>query len=252
MVCEYYNKLTKTASLNLDVKDIYERIEKARVNARKEMVKTNKAHVLFAIHFYSPDGELDSVQIHQNACLSDDELDEIIKANPNAYFDVLHSGTCKKACEILTMRASQREIRPITLKEANAFVDSKHRHHKGTVGCKFAIGLYECNKLIGVAICGRPVSRHLDNGEICEINRLCTLGDSNACSQLYGACARIAQSMGYKKIITYILQSESGISLKASNFMCEGEAGGIHWTGIRNRGQDIPSEMKTRWVRILA
>lgn len=31
--------------------------------------------------------------------------------------------------------------------------------------------------------------------------------------------------MGYKKIITYILKSENGASLKASNFVCEGEAG---------------------------
>lgn len=35
---------------------------------------------------------------------------------------------------------------------------------------------------------------------------------------LYGACCRIAKAMGYKKIITYILQSETGTSLKASQF----------------------------------
>lgn len=57
--------------------------------------------------------------------------------------------------------------------------------------------------------------------------------------------------MGYKKIITYILQSESGSSLKASNFVCEGEAGGTHWTGKRNKGQNIPHEMKTRWCKEL-
>lgn len=57
--------------------------------------------------------------------------------------------------------------------------------------------------------------------------------------------------MGYKKIITYILESENGASLKASNFMCDGIAGGTHWTGIRDKGQDIPKEMKTRWSREL-
>lgn len=25
-----------------------------------------------------------------------------------------------------------------------------------------------------------------------------------------------------------------------------------HWTGKRNRGQEIPHEMKTRWFRLLA
>ena len=252
MICEYYNNMQKESSVELELREMFDRIEKARLCARKEMVSAEKEHVLFAIRAYTEDGEIERVQIYRNTHLSDEELDDVIKTHPGAMFDVLHSGTCKKACRELMERARQREIRPITLKEANAFVDKNHRHHGGTVGCKFAIGLYECGKLIGVAICGRPVSRHLDNGEICEINRLCTLGDRNACSQLYGACARIAGSMGYKKIITYILQSESGSSLKSSNFVCEGEAGGTHWTGERNKGQSIPHEMKTRWVRQLA
>ena len=251
MICEYYNNMSKVSSISLDKRDVFDRIEKARISARKEMASTNKKHVLFAIRLYSESGDMDCVQIHRNSCLSDEELDNVIKSYPNAYFDVLHSSTCKQACVELVERAKQREIRNINLKEANAFINIHHRHHNGTVGCKFAIGLYERNKLIGVAICGRPVSRHLDNGEICEINRLCTLGDNNACSQLYGACARIARAMGYKKIITYILKSESGASLKASNFICEGEAGGTHWTGVRNRGQVIPHEMKTRWVKRL-
>lgn len=143
------------------------------------------------------------------------------------------------------------EIRPITFKMASDFINQHHRHHKATVGHKFSIGLYEDNRLIGVAVCGRPVSRYYDDGITCEINRLCTDGTYNACSMLYGACCRVAKEMGYKKIITYILKSESGASLKASNFICEGEAGGTHWTGKRNKGQDIPSEMKTRWVRHL-
>jgi hypothetical protein len=57
--------------------------------------------------------------------------------------------------------------------------------------------------------------------------------------------------MGYNKVITYILESENGASLKSSNFVCEGVAGGKKWTGVRDRGQDIPNEMKTRWVRNL-
>jgi hypothetical protein len=57
--------------------------------------------------------------------------------------------------------------------------------------------------------------------------------------------------MGYRKIITYILASEDGASLRASNFICDGEAGGTHWTGKRDRGQDIPHEMKTRWHKDL-
>ena len=40
-----------------------------------------------------------------------------------------------------------------------------------------------------------------------------------------------------------------GASLKASNFKCDGIAGGTHWTGKRNRKQNIPYEMKTRWSK---
>lgn len=76
------------------------------------------------------------------------------------------------------------EIRPITFKTACEFVNAHHRHHKATVGCKFCIGLYDGEILVGVAICGRPVSRYLDDGLTCEINRLCTDGTRNACSML--------------------------------------------------------------------
>lgn len=142
------------------------------------------------------------------------------------------------------------EIRPITLRQANAFVEQHHRHHGGTVGCKFAIGLFVSENMVGVAICGRPVSRHLDDGLTIEVNRLCTSGEKNACSMLYGACCRVAKAMGYKKCITYTLESEDGASLKASNFSNCGKAGGLHWTGKRNRHREQVQEFKTKWERI--
>lgn len=143
------------------------------------------------------------------------------------------------------------KIRPITFRQACDFVNKHHRHHKPTVGCKFSLGLFDEGKLVGVAICGRPVSRKLDDGLTCEVNRLCTDGTRNACSMLYGACCRVAKEMGYEKIITYILESENGASLKASNFVCEGLAGGLKWTGSRDTGQEYPHEMKTRWSKSL-
>lgn len=143
------------------------------------------------------------------------------------------------------------KICPITLKKANEFVTAYHRHHKSCRGCKFCIGLIDGVDLIGVAICGRPVSRYLDDNYTLEINRLCTDGSQNACSMLYGACVRVAKAMGYHKVITYILQSENGSSLKASNFICEGTAGGEIWTGCRNRDNGVPKEKKTRWSYII-
>lgn len=142
------------------------------------------------------------------------------------------------------------EIRPITFKEANSFVKENHRHHGGTVGCKFCLACFKGKELVGVAICGRPVSRYLDDGTTLEINRLCTIGVKNACSILYGAACRVAKEMGYKKVITYTLQSENGASLRASNFKYLGIAGGTEWTGKRKTGIKSPHELKKRWERV--
>lgn len=142
---------------------------------------------------------------------------------------------------------------PVSLRKANEFVRLRHRHHGPTAGHKFSIGVQADGRLVGVAICGRPVSRFLDDGYTLEVNRLCTDGSKNACSMLYGAAVRAARAMGYRKVVTYILDSECGSSLKASGFVCEGPAGGMEWTGRsrpKDRGQ-YPHQMKTRWVKIL-
>lgn len=110
------------------------------------------------------------------------------------------------------------EVRPVSLAQANAFIIDKHRHHDKVQGHKFSEGVYDGDKLVGVAVVGRPVSRHLDDGKTLEVTRLCTDGTYNACSILYARCSRIARDMGYKKIITYILDSETGTSLKASGW----------------------------------
>lgn len=145
------------------------------------------------------------------------------------------------------------EIRPTTLKVANQFVERFHRHHKPVVGQKFSIGLYDDGELVGVAICGRPVARGSDTGLNLEVTRLVTNGVKNGCSMLYGACARIAKEMGYKRIQTYILSSELGTSLKASGWVKETiTAGGIwKYTGGKLRRMDQPSEPKQRWAKHL-
>lgn len=145
-------------------------------------------------------------------------------------------------------------IKPITLKEANKYVAEHHRHHKPTTGHKFSVCCRdESGILHGVAICGRPVSRYLDDGETLEVNRVCTDGTTNACSILYGACTRIARNMGYNKIITYTLESENGSSLRASGFTFDGIAGGEVWNGKRSgRDNGVPKQKKKRWVKMLA
>ena len=142
------------------------------------------------------------------------------------------------------------EIRPISYHEAAAFVNANHRHNIAPNGGKFCIAVHdEDGVLHGVAICGRPIARKLDDGLTLEITRVCTDGAPNACSMLYGASVRVDRAMGYRKVITYTLTSEPGASLKASNFSLDGEAGGRPWTNnVRTRNDaSIPQGKKFRW-----
>ncbi|WP_294855639.1 XF1762 family protein [uncultured Oscillibacter sp.] len=142
------------------------------------------------------------------------------------------------------------DIVPVTLAEANAFVEQHHRHHKPVVGHKFSIAATDGEQIVGVSIVGRPVSRYMDDGLTLEVTRLCTDGTHNACSMLYAASWRAARAMGYKKLITYILDTESGSSLKAAGWKCVGKAGGLRWTGKRRPTVDLcPAQMKIRFEK---
>jgi hypothetical protein len=121
-------------------------------------------------------------------------------------------------------------VERIGLDEANAFVAMHHRHHKPVIGHLFSIGAALEGKIVGVAIVGRPVARMRDDGATAEITRLCTDGTKNACSFLYGAAARAAFALGFKRIGTYILASEPGTSLMAAGWRLIGERGGGSWS----------------------
>ena len=112
------------------------------------------------------------------------------------------------------------QIRPITFRAACAFVKELHRHNKPPRGHKFSIALHDdAGRLVGVAMAGRPVARHLDDGLTLEISRTCTDGARNANSMLYGACRRAAFAMGYRGVITYTQAGESGASLHGAGFV---------------------------------
>jgi hypothetical protein len=116
-------------------------------------------------------------------------------------------------------RETDLVIVPVTMRQACAFVAEHHRHNKPPRGHKFSIGLSKDGVLVGVAMAGRPVSRHLDDGLTIEVNRTCTIGDKNANSMLYGAVWRAARAMGYRRLVTYSQADESGVSLRAAGLM---------------------------------
>jgi hypothetical protein len=140
---------------------------------------------------------------------------------------------------------------PTSLAEANLFVSRHHRHHKPVIGHKFSIGLSDGEAVRGVAIIGRPVSRYLDNGWTLEVTRCCTDGISNGCSMLYRAAWRVAQNLGYRRLITYLLYRETGASLRGAGFKLVGITKGGSWNRIsRPRVDSAELGQKQLWELI--
>lgn len=122
------------------------------------------------------------------------------------------------------------EIVPVKWRQACEFIARHHRHHKPPQGWMFGIGIEGDGLLCGVAMVGRPVSRHRDDGKTLEVTRLCTDGTKNAASKLYAACWRAARAMGYRRLGTYLLASESGTSATAAGFKLMHSTPGRSWS----------------------
>lgn len=139
---------------------------------------------------------------------------------------------------------------PIFQKQAFAFIDRIHRHHKKPVGSIFQIACEVTNgvgesRICGVVVVGRPVCRHLQDGTTAEVTRLCTDGYSNACSFLYSRAWKVAKEMGYTRLITYILNTESGTSPKAAGWHKVRNGRGGSWSvPSRRRVDKHPTQPK--------
>jgi hypothetical protein len=115
--------------------------------------------------------------------------------------------------------SGQLRIVPVRFADARGFVQMWHRHHAPPVGCKFCLGVADGSDVLrGVAIVGRPVARMFDDGLTLEVTRTATDGTANANSMLYGAAWRGAKALGYRRLVTYTQQGESGASLRAAGW----------------------------------
>ena len=153
------------------------------------------------------------------------------------------------------MKDQQRlKIVPLELRELNELIKKWHRHHKEVQGHRFSIGVVdESGELVGGCSVGRPVARMTNSKEVLEVTRLVTNGTPNACSILYAAACRVGKELGYKRIQTFILETENGVSLKACGWTKDDwMSGGGSWTREdRPRREDQPQSPKGRWSRKL-
>jgi hypothetical protein len=157
------------------------------------------------------------------------------------------------------------ELVPVTKTKARAFVESHHRHNEAPTPAQvsLAVGLEVDGVLVAVATAGYPVARGLNDGRTLEVNRVC-VDESlprNANSILYGAIGRAAKALGFRRMVTYTLESEGGASLRAAGFQEPISIGARSWTetttrvrndvtiwGERKNSANVP---KYRWERPL-
>lgn len=142
---------------------------------------------------------------------------------------------------------------PVGLKEAQEFVANFHRHNSAPVGYLFAVGASDGERLVGVATVGRPVARALDNGCTAEVTRCCVVDDApkGSCSFLYAKCWQAAKALGWQKLVTYTLQSESGASLRGAGWTVVAEVRPRDPGNWQNRPgrewQPVVGQAKFRW-----
>ena len=111
-------------------------------------------------------------------------------------------------------------------------------------GAKFQVGAASADGMLRVvAIAGRPVARSWDDGRTLEITRVASDGYRNACSMLYGACARAGFALGWTRIITYTHARTEGP-------VCEGQC--LHGSCRVIRAGESGASLKGAGFRIIA
>lgn len=145
---------------------------------------------------------------------------------------------------------------PITLAEANCFVETIHRHNGALPSARLAVGAIDgSGTLRGVAIAGRAKARGSDHVTTLEVSRVCSDGAPNLCSFLYARIVRAARELGYARLITYTKAEEDGASLKASGWHMVAKGQRVRdWQAERRTGStETPSPgLRDRWEIQLA
>ena len=150
-------------------------------------------------------------------------------------------------------------LKPIFRSDARRFVAQHHSHNRPPSTSIFQVGAAVGDELVGVVIGALPLARNLMDGYTLEITRVATNGYPNACSMLYAAAVRAARALGYRRCLTYTLESERATALRATGWTADevlrdhNPHGWETRAGARNRtvnlfGEvNVPTEAKRRW-----
>lgn len=139
-------------------------------------------------------------------------------------------------------------IAPITLAGAKAWMrprglPPKHRHNGlplQAVNQMVAAVVDDSGAIRGVGIAEIHKAPGLNDGYTAEISRVCTDGVHNGCTLLYGALRRALVALGWKRIITYTLESEPGTGPRAAGFRRVAKVKGRDWNTGNKRLRWLP------------
>jgi hypothetical protein len=132
-------------------------------------------------------------------------------------------------------------IVPISKTAARQFVQEWRRHNEAptTQQVAFACALADDETVVAVVTAGHPVARGLHDGFTLEVSRVCVRPGyevtKNANTRLYGAMRRVGAALGYRRLVTYTLQEETGTSLRAAGFSDPVDIGARTWTDSKVR-----------------
>ncbi|MEV0996788.1 XF1762 family protein [Nonomuraea sp. NPDC050202] len=136
---------------------------------------------------------------------------------------------------------------PVNFRQACAFIATWHRHLRPPRGHVFSIGVADVatRTLHGVAIVGRPVARHYDDGRTLEITRAATDGTPNVASMLLGRSRKVTYNLGFDRLITYNHATIHGP-------MCDSPAACTHGSCEAVRLGETGSSLRGAGWRIIA
>lgn len=150
---------------------------------------------------------------------------------------------------------------PVSLAEAKRYLADHHSHNSvPPAGWLFGTAVYNGPTLCGIGMAGRP-ARGLQDGATAEITRVCTVGDRNACSMIYGGLLAALKAIGWRRAYTYTLKSECAACVRAVGFVKDADlrARGPHIRPLQGRYvTDLfgtvrrPPDPKVRWLKVLA
>lgn len=153
----------------------------------------------------------------------------------------------------------QLALRPVSLRDAKAFVARHHQHCGVPVTARFQQAVWNGPAtMLGVALVGNPVARALCGRNTLEVSRLCIRRDLpaalrwNAASMLLGWCAAEAARQGWRRLVSYTLEQEPGTSLVAAGWRRAARVRGRGWHSARRpRGDRNAWADKVRWEKEL-